>query len=191
MTDEDTAEKPSTAESQETNDAPSPTDSQEAPDLNTVVTHIDDDGTVEMVDIGDKPDTRRRAVARGKIQLRSSTVEAVRTSQTQKGNVLSTARIGAVQAVKHTWESIPLCHQIPITNVETAFELMETAIELTVVVETTGKTGCEMEALFGVSTGLTVIWDMVKSVEKAEDGTYPETCISEITLLDKTKQSIG
>ena len=151
------------------------------------LTHTDASGDAQMVDVGDKPDSERRAVARGTIHLEASTVEAIRASEHEKGDVLATARIGAIQAVKHTWETIPMCHQIPITNVETDFEVGETEVTLTVAVETTGKTGCEMEALEGVTTGLNVVWDMVKAAEKDADGQYPETRISDVQVLGKEK----
>jgi cyclic pyranopterin phosphate synthase len=154
------------------------------------LTHTDDDGDVQMVDVGDKPDTARRAVARGEIDLQESTVAAVRTNEIGKGDVLATARVGAVQAVKHTWETIPMCHQIPITNVETDFEVLDESVALTVAVETTGKTGCEMEALEGVTTGLNVVWDMVKSAEKDADGNYPATRISDVEVVEKTKRAL-
>jgi cyclic pyranopterin phosphate synthase len=107
-----------------------------------------------------------------------------------KGDVLATARIGAVDAVKHTWETIPLCHQIPVTNVETTFDVADESISLTVAVETTGKTGCEMEALQGVTTGLNVVWDMVKAAEKAESGGYPTTRIDAVQVVEKTKRRV-
>ncbi|APW98564.1 molybdenum cofactor biosynthesis protein C [Halobiforma lacisalsi AJ5] len=157
----------------------------EAEDL----THTTDDGDVQMVDVGDKPDSERRAVAAGEIRLQPSTVEAIRADEIGKGDVLATARIGAVQAVKHTWETIPMCHQIPITNVDTDFSLGEDRVECEVAVETTGKTGCEMEALEGVTTGLNVVWDMVKAVEKDEDGQYPETGIENVRVLEKRKRT--
>ncbi|AFZ71629.1 cyclic pyranopterin monophosphate synthase MoaC [Natronobacterium gregoryi] len=152
------------------------------------LTHTTDDGEVQMVDVGDKPDSKRRAVAAGEIHLQPSTIEAIREDQVGKGDVLATARVGAIQAVKHTWETIPMCHQIPITNVDTDFTLREDRIELEVVVETTGKTGCEMEALEGVTTGLNVVWDMVKAVEKDENGQYPETGIENVRVLEKEKR---
>lgn len=151
------------------------------------LTHTTADGDVQMVDVGNKPDTARRAVAKGDIHLKSSTVGAIRADEVDKGNVLATARTGAVQAVKHTWESIPLCHQIPITNVETTFRTRDDAIELEVAVETVGKTGCEMEALQGVTTGLNVIWDMVKSAEKDDSGGYPSTSIQNVRVVEKEK----
>ncbi|QSG14581.1 cyclic pyranopterin monophosphate synthase MoaC [Halapricum desulfuricans] len=153
------------------------------------LTHTDASGDAQMVDVGDKPDSQRRAVARGTIHLEASTVEAIRASELEKGDVLATARIGAIQAVKHTWETIPMCHQIPITNVETDFEVGDTEVTLTVAVETTGKTGCEMEALEGVTTGLNVVWDMVKAAEKDADGQYPETRISDVRVLEKEKST--
>ncbi|OYR59300.1 cyclic pyranopterin monophosphate synthase MoaC, partial [Halorubrum sp. E3] len=100
-------------------------------------------------------------------------------------------RVGAVQAVKHTWETIPMCHQIPITNVDTEFVVGDDRIELTVDVETTGKTGCEMEALEGVTTGLNVVWDMVKAAEKDADGGYPDTGISGVEVVAKEKRALG
>ncbi|WP_257297780.1 cyclic pyranopterin monophosphate synthase MoaC [Haloarchaeobius sp. FL176] len=152
------------------------------------LTHVDDDGDAQMVDVGAKPDSHRRAVAEGTVHLRESTVDAIRDNAVDKGDVLATARIGAIQAVKHTWETIPMCHQIPVTNVDTAFDVADDAVTLTVAVETTGKTGCEMEALEGVTTGLNVVWDMVKAAEKDERGEYPETCITDVRVVEKTKE---
>ena len=154
------------------------------------LTHTDESGAVQMVDVGDKPDTKRRAVAAGTINLQPATVDAIEADEIGKGDVLATARIGAIQAVKHTWETIPMCHQIPITNVDCEFSVGDDRIDLTVAVETTGKTGCEMEALEGVTTGLNVVWDMCKAVEKDEDGQYPETAIESIRVVEKSKQSI-
>jgi len=149
------------------------------------LTHVDESGGAQMVDVGDKAESKRRAVARGTIRLRAETVEAIRADDVGKGNVLATARVGATQAVKHTWETIPMCHQIPITNVDTEFELADRRVTLSVAVETVGKTGCEMEALEGVSTGLNVVWDMVKAAEKV-DGEYPETRIENVQVVEKT-----
>ena len=168
----------------------------------TDLTHTTEDGHAQMVDVGVKPDTRRRAVAAGDIHLRRSTLEAIRADDVEKGDVLATARVGAIQAVKHTWETIPMCHQIPITNVDTAFAFEDSSdgdpdpesesavLSLEVVVETTGKTGCEMEALEGVTTGLNVVWDMVKAVEKDDKGQYPATRIENVRVLEKEKSSL-
>ncbi len=152
------------------------------------LTHVDDSGEAQMVDVGDKPDSDRRAVATGEITLQPSTVEAIRANDVEKGDVLATARIGAIQAVKHTWETIPMCHQIPVSNVDVEFEVENDRVALTVGVETTGKTGCEMEALEGVTTGLNVIWDMVKAAEKDAEGQYPDTRIENVRVVQKRKE---
>ena len=154
------------------------------------LTHVTDDGDAQMVDVGDKPDSARRAVAQGRIDLQPATIEAIEADSVEKGDVLAVARVGAIRAVKHTWETIPMCHQIPITNVETDFSVGEDGIELSVAVETTGKTGCEMEALEGVTTGLNVVWDMVKAAEKDEDGQYPATRISDVEVVSKEKREL-
>lgn len=153
------------------------------------LTHTED-GTAQMVDVGEKETTQRRAVAAGELHLSPETVEAIRADTLEKGDVLGTARIGAVQAVKHTWSAIPLCHQIPITNVETDFTVENDRVTLTVAVETIGQTGCEMEALQGVTTGLNVVWDMVKAAEKDPDGTYPTTELRSVRVLDKDITSL-
>ncbi|MFP4217230.1 MAG: cyclic pyranopterin monophosphate synthase MoaC [Salinarchaeum sp.] len=154
------------------------------------LTHTDADGTAEMVDVGDKPDTARRAVATGTIDLQPATIDAIEADTIEKGNVLATARIGAIRAVKHTWETVPLCHQIPITNIETTFDVRDEAVTIEVAVETTGKTGCEMEAIQGVTTGLGVLWDMVKAAEKDTDGQYPETRIHDVRVPEKEKRPL-
>jgi cyclic pyranopterin phosphate synthase len=149
-------------------------------------THVDEEGDAQMVDVGEKAESQRRAVARGQIRLTESTLAAIDADEVEKGDVLTTARIGAIQAVKHTWETVPMCHQIPITNVEVEFTVGDAAVETTVAVETVGKTGCEMEALEGVTTGLNVVWDMVKANEKDENGEYPATAIEDIRVVEKT-----
>ena len=154
------------------------------------LTHTDESGDVQMVDVGAKPDSSRRAVARGEIRLTPETIAAVEADAVEKGDVLATARIGAVQAAKHTWETIPMCHQIPITNVDTEFAVGDDRIALTVTVETTGKTGCEMEALEGVTTGLNTVWDMVKAAEKDADGGYPDTRIADVEVAEKRKERV-
>ncbi|WP_435358535.1 cyclic pyranopterin monophosphate synthase MoaC [Haloarchaeobius sp. DFWS5] len=153
------------------------------------LTHVDESGEAQMVDVGSKPDSKRRAVAEGTIRLQPSTVTAIRENEVAKGDVLATARIGAIQAVKHTWETIPMCHQIPVTNVDTDFAVDDDSVTLQVGVETTGKTGCEMEALEGVTTGLNVVWDMVKAAEKDDDGQYPDTRIEDVHVVQKEKRT--
>jgi cyclic pyranopterin phosphate synthase len=159
-----------------------------APDTgtDTEFTHIEDE-TAQMVDVTDKDDVRREATASGRISLRPETAAAVREGDVEKGNVLSTARVAAIQAVKHTWEDVPMCHQIPVTGVDTSFEIEDDGIGTRVTVTSTGKTGVEMEALNGVTRALLTVWDMVKSAEKDDGGGYPETRIEGVEVEEKTK----
>jgi cyclic pyranopterin phosphate synthase len=149
--------------------------------------HIHDD-RARMVDISDKKEVKRRAVAVGEIQLKPETIEAIKNKQIEKGAVLETARIASIMAVKQTSFMIPMCHPIPVTGIDVRFEINEDSIIATVEVRTIGKTGVEMEALHGVSVALLTIWDMVKSREKDETGNYPFTLIKNIKVLEKTKE---
>ena len=153
-------------------------------------THVDSSGDVRMVDVADKPDVQRRATAEGHINLRADTVTAIEEAAVAKGAVLSTARVAAIGAVKQTWSSIPLCHQIPITDVDVEILPLDDGIRMIVTVGTTGPTGCEMEALQGVLTGLATIWDMVKANEKDAAGQYPATRISDVRVTDKQKRPL-
>ncbi len=147
-------------------------------------------GRARMVDISDKREVARRAVASGEIQLQPKTIEAVKNRQIVKGEVLETARIAAVMAVKNTSSVIPMCHQIPVTSVDVQFDIDFDTIKATVEVKSVGKTGVEMEALHGVSVALLTIWDMVKSAEKDETGNYPFTEIKSIRVLEKSKNEL-
>ncbi|MEA1906272.1 MAG: cyclic pyranopterin monophosphate synthase MoaC [Euryarchaeota archaeon] len=160
-------------------------------------THIRDDHAA-MVDISEKDVVRRRAVATGRIKLRRETIAAIQAGSVEKGNVLATARIAAITAIKETSRIIPMCHQIPITGIDVDFEVVggagdadgevgTNAITAIVTVSSVGRTGVEMEALCGVSVALLTIWDMVKSAEKDESGNYPDTEISRINVLEKVK----
>ncbi len=149
--------------------------------------HIQDE-RARMVDISDKRDVARRAVAVGEIKLKPETIEAITKKQIVKGEVLETARIAAIMAVKHTSSVIPMCHQIPITSIDVKFEINIDAIRATVEVKSVGKTGVEMDALNGVSVALLTIWDMVKSEEKDGTGNYPFTEIKNISVLEKSKK---
>jgi cyclic pyranopterin phosphate synthase len=140
-----------------------------------------------MVDITEKPPLFRQATATGTIRLRESTIKAIIAGQVKKGDVLTTARLAAILAVKDTPRLIPLCHQIPITGLDVNFEIEERRIRATVTVTSVGKTGVEMEALTGVAAALLNVWDMVKYLEKDETGNYPETEIEEIRVLQKRK----
>jgi len=150
------------------------------------LTHLSPQG-VKMVEVGHKKVIKRTALARGKIFLKEDTIELVKKDGIKKGNVLTTAQIAAISAVKSTHHLIPLCHSLGITGVDVEFQLESNHIEATVNVRSFGKTGVEMEALTGVSLALLTIWDMVKSVEKDEYGQYPSTRISDIEVVKKEK----
>ncbi|MDR7665232.1 cyclic pyranopterin monophosphate synthase MoaC [Methanosarcina sp. Z-7115] len=149
-------------------------------------THIES-GRARMIDISGKTDIARLARAAGEIVLSGETLEKIKTGDVEKGNVLATARVAAVLAIKKTPEIIPMCHQIPITAIDVDFDIGEGMISAVVEVRTFGKTGVEMEALTGVSAALLTIWDMVKSAEKDESGNYPHTSIKNIRVLEKLK----
>ena len=154
--------------------------------VNKEFTHLSDKG-VKMVEIGNKADVKRTATAKGKINLSSDTIDMIKNEEIKKGNVLTTAQIAAIGAVKSTHHMIPLCHPLKITGVEVDFKVEDNFIETEVTVRCTGKTGVEMEALTGVSVALLTVWDMVKSVEKDENGQYPSTNISDIVVSEKRK----
>ena len=132
------------------------------------LTHFDADGQAHMVDVGAKAETRRVAVATGRIVMLPDTFAMVKSGSAKKGDVLGIARIAAIQASKRTSELIPLCHPIPLTRVAVEFELddEQCAIRCTVTAETVGRTGVEMEALTAVNAGLLTIYDMCKAVDR-------------------------
>ena len=140
-----------------------------------------------QIDISDKKEVKREAVASGKIYLKKETIMEIKNKTIKKRDPLEAAQLAAVNAVKETPNLIFLCHQIPIGSVNTDFKINEDNIEATVTVKTTAKTGVEMEALVGVSICLNTIWDMVKYLEKDEDGQYPNTKISDIKVIKKIK----
>ena len=142
---------------------------------------------VKMIDITRKEDVVRIAIAEGEIKLKKGTIKAIIDGKIEKGDVLSTATVAAVLAVKKTPEILPLCHPIPITNVKVDFSLNDDRVKVRCQVKSVGKTGVEMEALVGVSVALLTIWDMVKGLEKDEKGQYPETFISNIRVIKKIK----
>lgn len=143
-----------------------------------------------MVDVGEKPLTNRMAVARGVLRLKPSTIEAIRRRSVKKGDVLSISEVAAIQAVKGTPHLLPLCHQIPITGIEVRFMLLDDGVECTCTVSARYRTGVEMEALCGVSVGLLNVWDMVKYLEKDEEGQYPHTRIADIEVVSKHKEGV-
>lgn len=132
------------------------------------LTHIDMQGHVHMVDVGDKPDTERVAVAKGEVAARQETLRLIAQDGVPKGDVLTTAQIAGIMAAKRVPDLIPLCHPLLLTQVEVDLAVNEEAscIEITATVRTRGKTGAEMEALTAVSVAALTIYDMAKAVEK-------------------------
>lgn len=145
---------------------------------------------VRMVDISDKEDEEREAVASGKIKLKKSSIEAIKSGTIKKGDVFACAEIAAILAVKKTPDIIPLCHPIGISSVNVDFYIHDEDVEVKVYVKSINKTGVEMEALHGVNIALLTIWDMVKYIEKDESGNYPYTRIKEIKVENKEKRAI-
>jgi cyclic pyranopterin phosphate synthase len=143
----------------------------------------------KMVDIGDKNDVQRLARAKGELKLKASTMEAIREKRIVKGDVMSAAKIAAIQAVKETSKILPLCHPIPITGIDVSIQLTDERVECECTVKARYKTGVEMEALIGVSTALLTVWDMVKYLEKDEGGQYPMTRIESILVVEKSKDA--
>uniref|UniRef100_A0A7C4JMQ1 Cyclic pyranopterin monophosphate synthase MoaC n=1 Tax=Staphylothermus marinus TaxID=2280 RepID=A0A7C4JMQ1_STAMA len=142
-----------------------------------------------MVDVTEKPDVYREAEAEGIIKLKSETIDRIFKGMVEKGDVLTVAKVAAIQAIKKTSEIIPLCHNIPITGAEVFIEKASNEeVKVRVRVRTNAKTGVEMEALTGVAVALLSIWDMVKKYEKNADGSYPYTEIKSIKVTYKVKK---
>jgi cyclic pyranopterin phosphate synthase len=140
-----------------------------------------------MVDISEKEIVPRKAEARGRIILKRETVAAIRSGKVKKGDPLAVAEIACIQAVKKTPDLIPMCHNIPLGNVGAHFIMNDDSVEVRCSVTATYRTGVEMEALTGVSVGLLTIWDMVKYLEKNEQGQYPSTKITDVIVTEKRK----
>ena len=136
-----------------------------------------------MVDVSAKPVSKRRAVARGTIRLQRETLELIARDQIAKGNVFATARIAGIQAAKQTAQLIPLCHTLPLGEVNVDVTASEDCVEVKCTAQTIAQTGVEMEALVGVSVALLTIYDMCKAVDK-------KMAITEVHLVEKTKQPI-
>lgn len=146
-------------------------------------THVTPGGEARMVDISNKPVIHRKATATGKIYMQPQSIELIKKHQIKKGEVLSVARIAAINGAKRTSELIPLCHNIPINLIDVQFSIQPEGIEISARAECDGKTGVEMEALAAVSIAALTIYDMCKAVDK-------KMVISEITLKEKIKNEI-
>jgi cyclic pyranopterin phosphate synthase len=128
------------------------------------LSHVDEAGSVRMVDVGDKPSQRRRAVARAVVQMAPET--AARLSRLPKGDALATAQLAGIMAAKRTSELIPLCHPLPLTHVAVELRVLADGVEILASAETTAQTGVEMEALTGAAVAALTIYDMAKAIDK-------------------------
>lgn len=141
-----------------------------------------------MVDILDKPEVHREAIATGTVKLKPTTIKLIKRGKIAKGDPLYTAKIAAILAAKKTSSLIPLCHPLPITKIEIETEVLdESTVRVTAIVETKAQTGVEMEALTATVAGLLTIWDMVKQYEKDTEGQYSTTVIEDIHVVKKVK----
>jgi len=147
------------------------------------LTHIARDGRAQMVDVSAKPLSKRRAVARGRIRLQRETLDLIARDQVAKGNVFATARIAGIQAAKQTAQLIPLCHTLPLGEINIDIAASKEGAEVKCTAQTIAQTGVEMEALMGVTVALLTIYDMCKAVDK-------QMAITEVRLVEKTKQTV-
>ncbi len=148
------------------------------------LTHLDEEGSARMVDVGTKPTTTRQAVAQGRITMAREAAAAIRAGSVQKGDVLAVARVAGIMAAKKTSDLIPLCHPLPLSKVEIDLALDEEGVTATATVATAGQTGVEMEALTAVSVTLLTVYDMAKALDKRMD-------VSDIRLLSQPGGKLG
>jgi cyclic pyranopterin phosphate synthase len=142
-----------------------------------------------MVDVSDKAEIFREATATGSIKLKPETIKLIKTGKIAKGDPICTAKIAAILAAKKTSTLIPLCHPLPLTNVQIDVKILnEFTVEVSATVKARAQTGVEMEALAAVSMGLLTVWDMTKQYEKDAAGQYPSTAIENIHVVRKFKQ---
>src|SRR3954452_3913960 len=145
------------------------------------LSHVDEAGDVRMVDVGGKPLSRRRAVARAEVRMAPETAQRLRALP--KGDALVTAQLAGVMAAKRTSELIPLCHPLPLSHVEVTLEVAEAAVEIVASAQTTAQTYVEMEALTAAAVAALTVYDMAKAIDKA-------MVIAEVRLLEKTKEQV-
>jgi len=148
------------------------------------LSHIDDEGKIRMVDTSEKAMTSRRAVASAQVLMSETTVSALKSHQTPKGDPLQAARLAGIMAAKRTADLIPLCHPLPLTHVEVNASLEERGVSLEAIVSTNAQTGAEMEALTAVSIAALTIYDMCKAIDKG-------ITITNIQLESKTGGKSG
>lgn len=144
-----------------------------------------------MIDISNKGDVFREAIATGRIKLKQSTISEISHGNIKKGNVIEVSKVSGVQAAKNTSQNIPFCHQILLESVTPELEMAGEYVEVKCTVKARYKTGVEMEALSCVTSMLLTVWDMVKYLEKDENGNYPDTSLTEVRVVEKRKDSSG
>jgi cyclic pyranopterin monophosphate synthase len=145
------------------------------------LSHVDAEGRLQMVDVGAKDVSRRRAVARATLKVQPET--ATRLRELPKGDALAAAQIAGIMAAKRTSELIPLCHPLPLTHVDVSLEVGESAVEITASAETTAQTGVEMEALVGATVAALTVYDMAKAIDDS-------MAVTAVQLLEKTKEPV-
>ena len=145
------------------------------------LSHVDDTGAVRMVDVGGKPLSRRRAVARASVRMAAET--AKRLGELPKGDALATAQLAGIMAAKRTSDLIPLCHPLPLSVVDVSLTVVDDGVEITAAAETTAQTGVEMEALTAATVAALTVYDMAKAIDK-------QMTITDVTLVEKTKEIV-
>ena len=143
------------------------------------LSHVTEAGDVRMVDVGGKPLSRRRAVARATVRMAAETARRLR--ELPKGDALATAQVAGIMAAKRTSELIPLCHPLPLTHLAVDIEIHDDGLHIQALAATTGPTGVEMEALTAVSVAALTVYDMAKAIDKGMS-------VTDITLVEKTKE---
>jgi cyclic pyranopterin monophosphate synthase len=145
------------------------------------LSHVSEAGDVRMVDVGDKPPSRRRAVARGFVRMAPETARRLR--ELPKGDALAVAQVAGIMAAKRTSELIPLCHPLPLTHVDVSLDVGDAGVVITATAETTAQTGVEMEALTAVSVAALTVYDMAKAVDA-------DMTVSDVSLVEKRKEPV-
>jgi cyclic pyranopterin phosphate synthase len=143
------------------------------------LTHLDESGSARMVDVGGKDETERRAVAEALLVMSAETLDVLRRGDAPKGDVLGTARIAGIQAAKRTAELIPLCHPLPLTQVDVRAEIEGERVRITAEAKTVGRTGVEMEAMTAAAVAALTVYDMIKGIERDVE-------IAAVRLLEKS-----
>jgi cyclic pyranopterin phosphate synthase len=142
------------------------------------LSHVDESGAIRMVDVGAKPLSRRRAVARATVTMAAETAQRLR--ELPKGDALATAQVAGIMAAKRTADLIPLCHPLPLSVIDVRLDVADARVDISASVETTAQTGVEMEALVAASIAALTLYDMAKAIDK-------EMTLSEVRLVEKTK----